>query len=147
MGAPGRLSPVAADLLLDRSTDEWDFKRDARIRVPWANALHTVGGVPFLRPELALLHKAHLDRPKDRADLAAACLDPAAATWLAATLDQLGHDSWAQLVRAQLTAPACSLLPILDLVTAYRTLLLTEATKSGTGPQPGAATQLRGDAA
>ena len=92
--------PWQLDLLLDRSQDEWVFKRDARVRVPWAGALHTWNGVPYLRPELALLHKAHLDRPKDRADLAAARLDPDARSWLAATLDQLGHNSWAQRVRA-----------------------------------------------
>jgi hypothetical protein len=59
-----------------------------------------VDGVPHLRPELALLHKAHLDRPKDRADLAAARLDPAARAWLADTLDLLGHRDWAATARA-----------------------------------------------
>jgi hypothetical protein len=88
--------PWQLDLLLDRSESEWTFKRDARIRVPWQRALHTVNGVPYLRPELALLHKARLDRPKDRADLAAARLDPDARAWLAQTLEQLGHHSWAE---------------------------------------------------
>jgi hypothetical protein len=87
------------DLLLDRSTGAWTFKKDARIRVPWERALHTVDGIRYLRPEIALLHKAHLDRPKDRADLAAARLDPAARAWLADTLTQLGRDTWANLAR------------------------------------------------
>ena len=87
------------DLVLDRSTDAWTFKRDARIRVPWERALHTVDGIRYLRPEIALLHKAHLDRPKDRADLAAARLDPAARAWLADTLAQVGNDTWADLAR------------------------------------------------
>lgn len=91
--------PWQLDLLLDRSADEWVFKRDIRIRVPWHRALHTVNGIRYLRPELALLHKAHLDRPKDRADLAAARLDPDAWAWLADTLEQLGHDAWAHLTR------------------------------------------------
>jgi hypothetical protein len=95
--------PWQLDLLLDRSAGEWVFKHDARVRVPWSDALHTVNGVPYLRPELALLHKARLDRPKDRADLAAARLDPDARAWLVATLDQLGHHSWARLVRAPAT--------------------------------------------
>jgi hypothetical protein len=92
--------PWQLDIQLDRSADEWVFKRDARIRAPWPRALHAIDGIPYLRPELALLHKAHLDRPKDRADLAVAQLDPAARVWLAATLEQLGHHSWAHLVQA-----------------------------------------------
>ncbi len=92
--------PWQLDLPLDRSGDEWVFKRDARVRVPWERALQTVDGIPYLRPEIALLHKAHHDRPKDREDLAAAQLDTDARGWLARTLEMLGHRSWAQLVRA-----------------------------------------------
>lgn len=91
--------PWQLDLLLDHSTAEWVFKRDSRVRLPWPRALHEVDGVPHLRPELALLHKAHLDRPKDRADLAAARLDPDARAWLAGTLDLLGHRDWAATAR------------------------------------------------
>lgn len=91
--------PWQLDVLLDRSGDEWIFKRDASIRLPWERALHSVDGVPHLRPELALLHKAHLDRPKDRADLQAAVLDPAARAWLADTLDHLGYAEWSELAR------------------------------------------------
>ena len=91
--------PWQLDLLLDRSTAEWVFKRDSRVRLPWPRALHEVDGVPHLRPELALLYKAHLDRPKDRADLAAARLDPAARAWLAGTLDLLGQHDWAATAR------------------------------------------------
>jgi len=86
--------------VLDRSSDDgWVFKRDVRVRVPWERAVHTVHSIPYLRPELALLHKAHLDRPIDRADLAAARLDPGARAWLADTLERLGHHVWAQLTR------------------------------------------------
>jgi hypothetical protein len=92
--------PWQLDLLLDRSTEEWVFKRDSRVRLPWPRALHEVDGVPHLRPELALLHKAHLDRPKDRADLAAARLGRDARAWLADTLDLLGHRDWAATARA-----------------------------------------------
>jgi hypothetical protein len=91
--------PWRLDLQVDRSGDEWVFKRDARVRVPWPRAVHTVDGVAYLRPELALLHKAHLDRPKDRADLAAARLDPDGRAWLVGTLEMLGHHSWARLAR------------------------------------------------
>lgn len=91
--------PWRFEYLLDRdSTDtEWVFKRDSRIRLPWERALHDVDGIPHLRPEVALLHKAHLDRGKDRADLAAAALTPEARNWLATTLRELGHDEWARL--------------------------------------------------
>jgi hypothetical protein len=91
--------PWQLDLLLDRSGDEWVFKRDARVRLPWPRAVHLVDGIPYLRPEIALLHKAHLDRPKDRADLAAARLESESRAWLVQTLDLLGHHSWAQLAR------------------------------------------------
>ncbi len=90
--------PWQLDLPLDRSGDEWEFKRDPRVRVPWQRAVHTVDGIRYLRPEIALLHKAHLDRPKDRADLAAAQLDAEARAWLGQTLEMLGHHSWAELV-------------------------------------------------
>jgi hypothetical protein len=61
--------------------------------------VQTIEGVRYLRPEIALLYKARLDRPKDRADLAAAALDADARAWLAGTLDRLGHRGWANLVR------------------------------------------------
>jgi hypothetical protein len=89
--------PWQLDLLLDRGSDdtEWVFKRDASVRLPWRQAVHEFAGITYLRPEVALLHKAHLNRPKDRADLAAAALAPDARIWLAATLARLGHESWA----------------------------------------------------
>jgi hypothetical protein len=90
--------PWELDVLLHRSEDQWVYKRDDRVRLPWDRALHTVEGIRYLRPELALLHKARHDRPKDRADLAAAALDPPARAWLAGTLRLLGHDEWAGLV-------------------------------------------------
>jgi hypothetical protein len=93
--------PWRLDLLFQRGDEEWVFKRDERVRVPWDRALHTVDGLPYLRPELALLHKAHLDRPKDRADLAAAQLDPEAREWLARTLELVGEDSWARALQSR----------------------------------------------
>jgi len=41
-----------------------------------------------------------LDRPKDRADLAAVRLDPAGRAWLADTLELLGYHEWARLARS-----------------------------------------------
>lgn len=94
--------PWQLDLPLDRrSTDsDWVFKRDASIRLPWDQALHVADGISYLRPEIALLHKARLDRPKDRADLAVAVLEPRARDWLATMLRRLGHDEWAELARS-----------------------------------------------
>ena len=91
--------PWVADFQLQRHEHAWVFKKDPRIVLPWDRALHTVDGVHYLRPEVALLHKAHLDRPKDRADLAAAVLTSDARGWLAGTLELLGHHSWAHTVR------------------------------------------------
>ncbi len=91
--------PWRLEFLLDRAStdDEWVFKRDARIRLPWHRAVHTVGGIGHLRPEVALLFKARLDRPKDRADLLAARLDPTGRAWLARSLELLGQHDWARL--------------------------------------------------
>ncbi len=87
--------PWILDLLLQWDEDNWIYSRDTEIRVPWAQALHVVGELTFLRPELALLHKAHLDRDKDRADLAAATLLPESRAWLVKSLLALGHQEWA----------------------------------------------------
>jgi hypothetical protein len=62
------------------------------VRVPWDRALHQLGGVTYLRPELALLFKAGQDREKDREDLAAARLTPEGRRWLAAILERLGYN-------------------------------------------------------
>ena len=93
--------PWRFELLIDRhSTDgEWVYKRDTRVRLPWDKAVHAIDGVEYLRPEVALLFKAKRDRPKDHADLLAARLDPAARSWLADTLELLGHREWARLTR------------------------------------------------
>jgi hypothetical protein len=94
-------SPWRLEFLVDRAStaEEWVFKRDHSVRVPWDRALHQLGGVTYLRPELALLFKAGQDREKDREDLAAARLTPEGRRWLAATLERLGYTTWAELTR------------------------------------------------
>ncbi len=77
------------------TAEEWVFKRDHSVRVPWDRALHQIDGVTYLRPELALLFKAG----QDREDLAAARLTAEGRQWLAATLERLGHTTWAELTR------------------------------------------------
>jgi hypothetical protein len=99
-GKPGAAGPGARlDIQLDPSDQEWVFKRDSTIRLPRPRAQQTDGGVRYLRPQIALLYKARLDRPKDRADLAAAALDADARAWLAGNLERLGHHEWAHLAR------------------------------------------------
>jgi hypothetical protein len=49
----------------------WVFQRDPTVRVPWKEAvLRTERGVPYLAPELQLLHKSNDFRPKDDHDAA-----------------------------------------------------------------------------
>lgn len=93
--------PWRFEFLFDHGStdDEWVFKRDHRVRLPWDRAAHTVDGISYLRPEVALLYKARPDRAKDRADLAAARLDPAGRAWLAGVLEELGYREWAGLAR------------------------------------------------
>jgi hypothetical protein len=94
-------SPWRLEFLVDRAStpEEWVFKRDHSVRVPWNQALHQFGGVTYLKPELALLFKAGQDREKDREDLAAARLTPEVREWLAVTLERLGYATWAELTR------------------------------------------------
>jgi len=116
----GRVSPVhaAADVpaghhqvwVLERSVpawrvdlmlqpgdgSEWVFRRDERVRRPYAEMVGvTPQGVPYLRPEGVLLFKARHRRPKDEADLAAALprLEAGARAWLVEALELVhpGH--------------------------------------------------------
>lgn len=78
--------PWLVDLLLTPSaTGRWLFKRDHRISLPLDDlGATTEDGVPYLRPEVVLLHKARATRDKDDADFDAILprLDTAARTWL-----------------------------------------------------------------
>jgi hypothetical protein len=52
--------------------DHWLARRDETIRLPYDELIeHTADGIPYERPEVALLFKAKHSRPKDEADLAA----------------------------------------------------------------------------
>jgi hypothetical protein len=94
-------SPWRMEFVIDRASTgaEWVFKRDDSVRLPWDLAVHSVAGIGYLRPEVALLFKAKLDRDKDRADLAAARLSDEGRAWLATTLDKLGYAEWVSLLR------------------------------------------------
>lgn len=70
--------------------DGWVYRRDPRIRLPYDRVIaRTVTGIPYCRPEIALLFKAAAARPKDEADFAAVLprLDPEARRWLTEALD------------------------------------------------------------
>jgi aminoglycoside-2''-adenylyltransferase len=67
----------------------WVFARDPRIRVPGdALVLRTGDGIPFIRPEIALLFKAKTPRPKDESDFKAVLplLAQESRAWLAGSL-------------------------------------------------------------
>ena len=67
----------------------WICRRDARIRLPYDRVVaSTSDGLPYARPEIALLFKGKAPRPKDDDDFAAAVphLTPAARRWLATAL-------------------------------------------------------------
>lgn len=49
--------------------DTWVFRRDRRIHLPRDSVIaYTDDGIPYARPEIALLYKAKETRPKDDAD-------------------------------------------------------------------------------
>jgi len=69
--------------------DIWVFRRDPRIRLPRRDVIAvTDDGIPYARPEIALLYKAKSSRPKDDADFASALplLGDEQRTWLAQSI-------------------------------------------------------------
>lgn len=53
----------------DGDEQEWCYRRDGRVRFPWAEAvLRTTAGTPYLAPELQLLFKSTYRRDKDELD-------------------------------------------------------------------------------
>lgn len=71
-------------ILMDVTDDRWVFKRDSRISRPVDEVVWFLDGIPYLRPEVQLLHKAAGLRPKDIADFAATWprLEAPARRWL-----------------------------------------------------------------
>jgi hypothetical protein len=75
--------------------DTWICRRDTRIRLPYRDLIqHTPDGIPYARPDVALLFKAKHARPKDEDDLAAVLprLAPDRRAWLAQSLALLHPD-------------------------------------------------------
>ena len=76
--------------------DTWIFRRDQRIRRTREELIaHTADGIPYQRPEVALLFKAKHTREKDRADFDAIAplLDDDGRAWLRNALELVhqGH--------------------------------------------------------
>ncbi|ULL18363.1 hypothetical protein DVH26_30195 [Paenibacillus sp. H1-7] len=61
-------SPWAYQLMIiDTEDDYWIYKRDKSIRKPMAEMiLKTVDGIPYLRPEIQLLHKAGSSKVREK---------------------------------------------------------------------------------
>ena len=77
--------PWLADIVLTPTRGgRWVFKKDNRITLPLDHALAARDEVEYLKPEIVLLHKAHLMRQKDEADFASLlpALDDHARDWL-----------------------------------------------------------------
>jgi hypothetical protein len=91
--------PWRFQLMLNPSEgQDWIFKRDRTLRLPLTEiGLHTLGGVPYLRPEIQLLHKGTGSlgiREKDEEDFRAALpvLDADALRWLRDALVRVRAD-------------------------------------------------------
>ena len=71
--------------LNDAKDGAWVFRREPSIRVPLSDLTVTgPTGAPLLAPEVQLLHKARLHRPKDEHDFNPVLphLEPARRDWL-----------------------------------------------------------------
>ena len=82
--------------------DTWIFRRDARLRRPYAQIVERDrDGIPYLAPEVVLLFKAKAARDKDTSDLHAALplLGAGRLEWLRDALDLVhpGH-AWRALI-------------------------------------------------
>ena len=81
----------------------WVFRRDPRVRRPRERVIaHTEDGIPYARPEIALLFKAKASRPKDDADFESVLplLDREQREWLAGSIALVhpGHH-WLRALR------------------------------------------------
>jgi hypothetical protein len=85
----------------DVKTDEWIYRRDARIRLPMSRLFRSAEGAPYLAPEIALLFKSRTPGAKDDADLREALphLDAMSAAWLRDAIVTTGGDGrWAKML-------------------------------------------------
>jgi hypothetical protein len=87
--------------VMNATATTWTYKRDPRISLPLPEILWTREGIPYLRPEVQLLHKAPGLRPKDQADFDAclSLLEPEPRDWLrnALAIAHPGHP-WLRVI-------------------------------------------------
>lgn len=70
---PSGADPWELDfILMSTEGDRWVYKRDPTISLPLDRIVWTKDGIPYLRPEIQLLHKGRALRPKDQQDFEAA---------------------------------------------------------------------------
>jgi hypothetical protein len=77
--------PEFVDVLFEYADgDDWLYRRDPRVRLPLERFGTEAGGVPLVRPEVALLYKSREQRWKDGRDLRTLLplLDGEARRWL-----------------------------------------------------------------
>jgi ATP-dependent exoDNAse (exonuclease V) beta subunit len=92
-------------MIIDTEENTWVYKRDKSVRRPIDEIfLKTVDGIPYLRPEIQLLHKAGSSqvREKDYNDFLTMLpsLLPQEKAWLKSTLNRQfpeGHE-WVKLL-------------------------------------------------
>ena len=92
--------PTMLDFLIeDHVGEQWRFRRDHRIARHVQEFGTSRDGLPFVRPEIALLYKAKEPRHKDREDFhrVAPLLSHEARAWLRACLDRASpRHSWSK---------------------------------------------------
>jgi hypothetical protein len=89
-------------LLQECDAETWRFRRELTVSMPLSEmGLRSELGIPILRPEIVLLHKAKSPRPKDEEDFIALLpvLGDRQAAWLGEALDRChpGHPWRARL--------------------------------------------------
>ena len=87
----------------DRSTGQWIFRRDPRIRRSLDAAFLVGRDAPYLAPEIALLYKSKAPSPKDESDFQTVSprLAEVQRIWLADALDVTGPGHpWAAAIRS-----------------------------------------------
>lgn len=100
---PARNEPWGVDWLLTTvDGDDWVYGYDDRVRSPWNATTDGGSAVSFAPPEVALLHKSRLLRPKDSADFEALVphLDGRRRAWLADAISLSEPDhAWLRRLR------------------------------------------------
>lgn len=93
---PSPNQPWCFELLVNPgSSDRWHFKRDARISRPVSEVSMSRNGLPFLAPEIVLLHKATSATitEQDTSDLLAVVdsMTLGQRSWLSKTISRISH--------------------------------------------------------